>query len=49
MLQASEVDEARWFDLEEVWAEIQTNRDRFCMARAGLNILRDYLKRSREV
>ena len=48
-LQASEVDEARWFDLEEVWTEIQTSRERFCMARAGLNILRDYLKRSRKL
>ncbi len=49
VLQASEVDEARWFDLEEVWAEIQTSRDRFCMARAGLNILWEYLKQSREL
>ena len=48
-LQASEVDEARWFDLEEVWTEIQTCRDRFCMASAGLNILREYLKRSRKL
>lgn len=46
-LQASEVDEARWFDLEEVWTEIQTSRERFCMAWAGLNILREYLKQSR--
>ncbi len=43
-LQASEVDEARWFSLEEVWTEIQTSRKRFCVPTAGLRILREYLK-----
>ena len=42
-LQASEVDEVRWFDLEEVYREIQTTRERFCVPSAGLQILRDYL------
>lgn len=42
-LQASEVDEARWFPLEAVWEEIQTSRERFCMPREGLAILRKYL------
>ncbi|MBR3741756.1 MAG: NUDIX domain-containing protein [Clostridia bacterium] len=47
-LQASEVDEARWFDLEEVWKEIQISRKRFCVPTAGLRVLRDYLKNGRE-
>ncbi len=42
-LQKSEVDEVRWFDLEEVWTEIQTSRERFCMPTQGLNVLREYL------
>ena len=44
-LQASEVDEVRWFDLEDVYREIQTTRERFCVPTAGLQVLRDYLKR----
>ena len=44
-LQESEVDEVRWFDLEEVWKEIQTKRDRFCMPTQGLNVLREYLQK----
>ena len=43
-LQASEVDEVRWFDLEEVSREIQTKRDRFCVPSAGLKVLEEYLK-----
>lgn len=43
-LQASEVSEVRWFDLEEVWNEIKTDRHRFCVPTAGLNVLREYLK-----
>ena len=46
-LQAAEVDEARWFDLEDVWAEIQTSRERFCVPTAGLRVLREYLKNGR--
>ena len=42
-LQPSEVDEVRWFDIEEVWEEIKTKRDRFCMPTQGLNVLREYL------
>ena len=42
-LQASEVDEVRWFDLEEVSREIQTKRDRFCVPSDGLRVLREYL------
>ena len=44
-LQKSEVDEARWFDLDEVWNEIQTSRARFCVPAQGLNVLRAYLLR----
>lgn len=45
-LQASEVTEVRWFDLEEVWNEIQSgNRSRFCVPTAGLKVLKDYLYR----
>lgn len=44
-LQASEVDEACWFDLEEVWAEIHQSRKRICVPTAGLNVLRKYLNR----
>ena len=42
-LQESEVDEVRWFDLDEVYNEIQTCRDRFCVPSDGLKILMDYL------
>ena len=42
-LQASEVDEVRWFGLDEVWAEIQASRARFCVSTAGLDVLRRYL------
>ncbi|MBQ6360160.1 MAG: NUDIX domain-containing protein [Lachnospiraceae bacterium] len=42
-LQASEVEEVRWFDLEEVYREIQTCRNRFCVPSVGMQVLRDYL------
>ena len=42
-LQKSEVDEVRWFDLDEVWEEIKTDRKRFCVPTDGLRILRKYL------
>ena len=44
VLQQSEVEEVRWFDINEVWEEIQHSRERFCVPRQGLNILREYLK-----
>ena len=44
VLQKSEVDEVRWFDLEQVWEDIQHCRDRFCVPPAGLKVLRDYLR-----
>ena len=43
ILQESEVDEVRWFDLEDVWGEIQHSRERFCVPTEGLNVLRKYL------
>ena len=46
-LQASEVDEVRWFDLEDVWTEIQKSRERFCLTVPGLGVLREYLKNRR--
>ena len=42
-LQASEVDEVRWFDMEAVWQEIRRDRSRFCVPVEGLKALRDYL------
>ncbi len=43
-LQASEVSEVRWFDLEAVWSEIQSgDRHRFCVPTEGLQILRTWL------
>ncbi|MBP3901598.1 MAG: NUDIX domain-containing protein [Blautia sp.] len=44
-LQASEVDEVRWFDVEEVYREIQSTRERFCVPSEGLQVLREYLGR----
>ena len=43
-LQESEVDEVRWFDLDEVWNEIRHSRARFCVPTDGLKVLRAYLK-----
>ena len=43
ILQASEVDEVRWFRLNDVWEEIQYSRERFCVPTGGLKVLRDYL------
>ena len=45
-LQPGEVDEACWFDLEEVRAEIVVSRARFCVSKEGLDVLCGYLNRS---
>ena len=47
--QAGEVDEARWFGLDEVWDEVAGRKDRrrFCMSLEGLNTLRRFLKENR--
>ena len=42
-IQKSELSEVRWFDMQEVWDEIQVNRDRFCVPRGGLKVLMEYL------
>ena len=44
-LQESEVEEVRWFDLDEVWNEIHCNRERICVPTGGLSVLRQYLGR----
>ena len=38
-LQESEVEEVRWFDLEEVWQEIHHSRERICVPTGGLEVL----------
>ena len=43
-LQESEVSEVQWFDMEEVWQEIQNDRHRFCVPKEGLAVLKEYLK-----
>ena len=43
VLQASEVEEVRWFDLEEVWAELERGSERLCVPKKGLKLLRDWL------
>ena len=42
-LQESEVESVRWFDLDEVWTETRTSRERFCAPTQGLEVLRRYL------
>jgi hypothetical protein len=44
-LQASEVDDVRWFGLETVWNEIQPGESaRFCPPLQGVAVLREHLK-----
>ena len=46
-LQESEVEEVHWFDLEEVWEEInrigEHTGEQFCVPTGGLRVLRKYL------
>ena len=42
-LQPEEVDEVRWFGVDEVWEEIRRSRERFCVPADGLKVLRLYL------
>ena len=44
ILQESEVEEVRWFLLDEVYAEIQNSRERFCVPTAGLQVLMRFLE-----
>ncbi len=43
ILQPGEVDEVRWFPLDEVCEEIRHTRARFCVPSHGLNVLRRFL------
>ena len=43
VLQASEVEEVRWFDLEEVWEELERGSERLCVPKEGLKLLKDWL------
>ena len=42
-LQASEVDDVQWFDLDETIREIQFSRERFCVPYDSLVLLKRYL------
>ena len=42
-LQRGEVEEVRWFNLKEVYAEIQRSRERICVPKNGLEVLIRYL------
>ena len=44
VLQKTEADEVRWFPLDQVWDEIQTDRSRFCVPTGGLELVRNFLK-----
>lgn len=48
-LQKSEVEEVRWFDLNEVYEEIQTDLSRFCVPSGGIELLLDYLKKKNDM
>ena len=43
-LQEDEVDEVRWFDLEDVWEEIHVSRERICVPTQGLQLLISFLE-----
>ena len=42
-LQRCEVEEVRWFNLKEVYSEIQRSRERICVPENGLEVLIRYL------
>lgn len=42
-LQESEVEEVRWFSVDEVAAEIRVRQDRICVSEQGISVLQDYL------
>lgn len=46
-LQSEEVEEVRWFALDEVWEEIQHDRTRFCMPSDGMRVLMRFLDAER--
>ena len=48
-LQASEIDEVQWFDLNEVREEIRHNRERFCMPEESMDILIAWLEEQKKI
>ncbi len=48
ILQESEVEEVRWFDLEEVREELDRSSERFCVPRQCLDLLCDWLAAARQ-
>ena len=44
-IQESELSEVRWFDMQEVWDEIQVTRERFCVPQRGLEVLMEFVKK----
>ncbi len=46
-LQESEVEEVRWFPLEDVAGEIKHRQDRICISEQELQVLLDYLKKDK--
>ena len=47
-LQESEVEEVRYFDIDEVYEEASSGSDRFCVNPDGLKILMDHLDRNKQ-
>ena len=47
-LQESEVEEVRYFDIDEVYEEAVSGSDRFCVNPDGLKILMDYRDRNKQ-
>jgi len=43
-LQKEEVEEVRWFGLEETWEAVQRDDQRFCVPSGGLKVLRQWLR-----
>lgn len=44
-LQEEEVEEARWFGLEETWEAVKRDDPRFCVPPGGLKVLRQWLQK----
>ena len=45
VLQKSEVEEVRYFDMDEVYHEIRRGSDRFCVDPEGMKLLMEYLEK----
>lgn len=44
-VQREEIERVDWFDLETLYCTIDQHRDRFCVPRGGLEIIREYVSR----